>query len=191
MTREEKLAALYQGSTVYRPLGEEDSILAEIAVGCSWRKCAFCDFTRDPFGLIPLETVRKNIQTMGELGVNGTRVFLLGQNAFCRGADELMQIFGYLRHYLPQINEISMYARADDILRKTPEQLQTLRELGLTDLHIGVESGSDTVLAMAEKGGDGFRSAKRLSDAGPGGNRVSGHLHSGLGRQAFVEKPRH
>ena len=152
MTREEKLAALYQGSTVYRPLGEEDSILAEIAVGCSWRKCAFCDFTRDPFGLIPLETVRKNIQTMGELGVKGTRVFLLGQNAFCRGADELMQIFGYLRHYLPQINEISMYARADDILRKTPEQLQTLRELGLTDLHIGVESGSDTVLAMAEKG---------------------------------------
>ena len=152
MTREEKLAALYQGSTVYRPLGEEDSILAEIAVGCSWRKCAFCDFTRDPFGLIPLETVRKNIQTMGELGVKGTRVFLLGQNAFCRGADELMQIFGYLRHYLPQVNEISMYARADDILRKTPEQLQTLRELGLTDLHIGVESGSDTVLAMVEKG---------------------------------------
>ncbi len=30
MTREEKLAALYQGSTVYRPLGEEDSILAEL-----------------------------------------------------------------------------------------------------------------------------------------------------------------
>ncbi len=152
MTREEKLASLYQGSTVYRPLGEEDSILVEAALGCSWRKCAFCDFTRDPFQLLPLETVRQNIQTMGQLGVKGNRAFLLGQNAFCRDADGLMQICGYLRHYLPQIDQISMYARAEDILRKTPEQLQTLKELGLTDLHVGVESGSDTVLAMVDKG---------------------------------------
>ena len=152
MTREEKLASLYQGSTVYRPLGEEDSILVEAALGCSWRKCAFCDFTRDPFQLLPLETVRQNIQTMSQLGVKGNRAFLLGQNAFCRDADGLMQICGYLRHYLPQIEQISMYARAEDILRKTPEQLQTLKELGLTDLHVGVESGSDTVLAMVDKG---------------------------------------
>lgn len=171
MTREEKLASLYQGATVYRPLGEENSILVEVAMGCSWSKCAFCDFTRDPFGLIPLETVRQNIQAMGEMNLAGNRVFLLGQNAFCRSAEELMQIFGYLRHYLPQVDEISMYARADDVLRKTPDQLQTLKELGLTDLHIGVESGSDTVLAMVEKGETVFdllNAFQKLDQAGIG-----------------------
>lgn len=152
MTREEKLASLYQGTTVYRPLQEEHSILVEAAVGCSWRKCAFCDFTRDPFGLIPLETMRQNIQAMAELGMKGNRVFLLGQNAFVRPAQQLFQIFGYLHHYLPQVDQISMYARAEDVLGKTPEQLNTMKQLGLTDLHIGVESGSDTVLAMANKG---------------------------------------
>ena len=70
MTREEKLAALYQGSTVYRPLGEEDSILAEIAVGCSWRKCAFCDFTRDPFGLIPVALGHEGTGEIVKMGKN-------------------------------------------------------------------------------------------------------------------------
>ena len=32
MTREEKLASIYRGGTVYRPLQEENSILLE----CSW-----------------------------------------------------------------------------------------------------------------------------------------------------------
>ena len=59
MTREEKLASIYRGGTVYRPLQEEKSILLEVQLGCSWHKCAFCDFTRDHFELLPLEEVRR------------------------------------------------------------------------------------------------------------------------------------
>ena len=45
-----------------------------------------------------------------------------------------------------------MYARADDILRKMPDELEALTHAGLTDLHIGLESGSNAVLTLHEKG---------------------------------------
>ena len=45
-----------------------------------------------------------------------------------------------------------MYARADDILRKSDEELRSLVKAGLTDLHIGLESGSNAVLSLHEKG---------------------------------------
>ena len=51
-----------------------------------------------------------------------------------------------------QVKEFACYSRADDVLRKTPEDLAALREAGLCDLHIGFESGSDSILHMMNKG---------------------------------------
>lgn len=45
-----------------------------------------------------------------------------------------------------------MYARADDILKKSADELKALACGGLTDLHIGLESGSNAVLLLHEKG---------------------------------------
>lgn len=45
-----------------------------------------------------------------------------------------------------------MYARADDILRKSDQELMALVQAGLTELHIGLESGSNAVLMLHEKG---------------------------------------
>ena len=169
MTREEKLASIYRGGTVYRPLQEEKSILLEVQLGCSWHKCAFCDFTRDHFELLPLEEERGEPEVLGELKAEGIWVVLLLQCPFCRSTSDLLHIFGYIHHYLPWVSEISMYARADDILRKSPEDLRTLRQMGLRDLHVGVESGSDTVLLMANKGetaADLLRAFRKLDEAG-------------------------
>lgn len=171
MTREELYASLYQNGTVYRPLQEEKSILLEVALGCSWHKCAFCDFTRDPFELLPLETIRRNAERLAALQPPGNRVFLLGQNAFVRPAQDLLQIFGYVHHYLPQVEQISLYARAEDVNRKSMEELRALKQMGLCDLHIGVESGSDTVLLLANKGEtaeDLLRAFGKLDEAGIG-----------------------
>lgn len=171
MNRDEVYQSLYQNSTVYRPPQENESILVEVATGCSWHQCTFCDFARDPFALLPLETIRANVETLAQLAPQGHRVFLLGQNALVRSTQELLEIFGYLHHYLPQVQEISMYARADDILRKSPQELQELRQMGLSDLHVGVESGSDTVLLQSQKGETAMQllqAFQRLDAAGIG-----------------------
>jgi radical SAM superfamily enzyme YgiQ (UPF0313 family) len=49
---------------------------------------------------------------------------------------------------------VSTYATARNILDKTPEQLRSLRELGLSLLYIGPESGDDPTLKSLAKGSD-------------------------------------
>ena len=50
---------LYTEKEVYRPFWEKDSALLETELGCSWHKCAFCDFTKDDFYIFPLEEIEK------------------------------------------------------------------------------------------------------------------------------------
>jgi radical SAM superfamily enzyme YgiQ (UPF0313 family) len=45
-----------------------------------------------------------------------------------------------------------MYARAEDINAKSEREMSMLRDFGLRTLHIGLESGSDDVLTLMNKG---------------------------------------
>ena len=67
MTREERYASLYSHDTVYRPPHEEESALLEVALGCSWGKCLFCDFARDRFFVHPMEKIEESLRVLGEL----------------------------------------------------------------------------------------------------------------------------
>ena len=83
---------------------------------------------------------------------NNPRLHLLGCNPFCLHSRQLLSILAMIHDRLPCVREVSMYARADDILRKSPEELKALAHAGVTDLHIGLESGSNAVLTLHEKG---------------------------------------
>ena len=97
-----------------------------------------------------------NLRMLGRLEPEKTRLFLLGENAFCLSFEQLSQIFSLAKTFMPNVREFAMYARVDDVLRKTPEELRQLREMGLSDLHIGVESGSDPILLWMNKGVTSF-----------------------------------
>lgn len=64
---------------------------------------------------------------------------------------KLKSLASLVRQYLPQAN-IGTYARITSIFRKSVEELRELRSLGFNDLVIGVESGDDDTLKMANKG---------------------------------------
>ena len=57
MTREEIFARLYTGDTVYPPPLESKSALLEVTLGCSYRKCRFCDFPKDAFVIHSLQEI--------------------------------------------------------------------------------------------------------------------------------------
>lgn len=152
MTREEIFAQLYTGDTVYPPPLESKSALLEVSTGCSYRRCKFCDFPKDVFTIASMAEITRKIELLRLVIDGNPRLHLLGCNPFCLHTRQLISILATIHDRLPCVREISMYARADDVLQKSDAELSSLAHAGLTDLHMGLESGSNAVLALHEKG---------------------------------------
>ena len=152
MTREEIFAQLYSSDTVYPPPLESKSALLEVTTGCSYRRCKFCDFPKDTFSISSMAEIARKIELLRLVIDGNPRLHLLGCNPFCLQTRQLLAILDMVHDRLPCVREVSMYARADDVLRKSETDLRSLAQAGLTDLHIGLESGSNAVLALHEKG---------------------------------------
>ena len=141
----------YTGPT-YRPPFEAGSLLLQVTVGCSHNKCSFCTMYRDvPFSVCPAEQVEADIDEAARRFGNATRVFLENGDAFVLSADRLAKIAGSIRAKLPKVETITMYASILNIRTKTDEELRFLRELGINELNIGVESGLDEALTLLNK----------------------------------------
>ena len=143
---------IYSHDTIYIPPREEHGAPLEVALGCSWAECTFCDFARDDFCIHSDERIARNIEGLARLFPEADRVFLLGGNAFALSCDRLAHILRQVRAKMPGVRTFATYARADDVLSKSAEELDVLVSLGLQALHIGVESGSDSILAERKKG---------------------------------------
>jgi len=190
MTREELYQSIYTHDTIYLPPHEEQSAPLEVQLGCSWHRCTFCDFTKDKFSIHPLDKIEYNIQILSLLQPENNRLFLLGENAFCLNTDYLMQIIDLRDKYMPNASAIAMYSRIDDITKKSDDELKLLKSKGLSALHIGMESGSDSILMERKKGitsHDIIRELHRLDRAGidyyltiiPGlGGRTFSRMHA-------------
>ena len=82
----------------------------------------------------------------------GRNVFLQDGDSLLLPVDVLEEILILLREKFPTIDRITSYARSKTILRRTLADLIRLRKVGLNRIHVGLESGSDTVLSLMKKG---------------------------------------
>ncbi len=140
--------------TINRPPPEHQSALLELSVGCSYGRCTFCQLSngKTPLQLVPIQVLSENLMEMASQGESSTRMFMTGENVLAFKTRYLLDVFKYVRSYLPGIQEFAMYGRADDILHKTDEQLQALHSAGLNTIYVGVESGNRQVLKDCRKG---------------------------------------
>lgn len=81
-----------------------------------------------------------------------------------------------------------MYASLKNILPKTDEQLERLRQLGLADLYIGVESGCDPVLERMNKGHTAQMALEQLTRLNRAGIPFFSILIYGLGGAGWGER---
>jgi radical SAM superfamily enzyme YgiQ (UPF0313 family) len=163
----------YNG-TVYRPPIEAQSFLLPITEGCTHNTCAFCNMYQGiPFRMLPLEEVEEYLveplMTWGATRENAERAYFVGADPFALSAENLLCRIELAKRYLPKATTFTMYARTDNIARKSDDDLRALKAAGVDDLYIGVESALDDVLSYLEKGYTSVQTleqCKRLNEVG-------------------------
>jgi radical SAM superfamily enzyme YgiQ (UPF0313 family) len=86
------------------------------------------------------------------LWAGGTSAFLQDANTLIMRTPDLVNIVSSLKQNFPELNRITSYARSKTAAKKSLEELEELKNSGLSRLHIGMESGSNLVLSYMEKG---------------------------------------
>lgn len=174
------------GFYYYVPMAEAYTVQVPVTVSCSYGKCLFCDLNQGmKFRELPLDEISghvKNLRLINE-GRKSSRFLLAGGNPFVLKTEKLLQISDIIRENFPECSYISAFSRADDITRKTPEELKALKTAGYDRLCIGIESGSDEVLKFQNKGvtrSGNLQAMKMLEDADI---KYSVYIMLGLGGQ--------
>lgn len=142
----------YEG-TIIRPPSEADSIILQVTVGCSHNQCTFCGTYKGVrFRIKDDDVIAADIAYAAENFPFLKRVFLADGDALIIPQPRLLKIFRQIREQMPWIRRVGLYGNAKSILRKSPAELEELRELGLGIVYLGLESGDAQVLARIRKG---------------------------------------
>jgi len=115
-------------------------------------------------------------------------VFLQDANSLIIKPDDLIEVLNHLKSCFPWITRITSYARSHTINRISDEKMQQLADAGLNRIHIGMESGSDTVLERTDKGitkAGHISAGKRVKQSGI---QLSEYVMPGLGGKDLSEE---
>jgi radical SAM superfamily enzyme YgiQ (UPF0313 family) len=114
-------------------------------------------------------------------------IFLQDANSLIIKPADLITILNHLQQCFPWVERITSYARSHTICRIKDEALKEMRTAGLNRIHIGMESGSDKVLALVKKGStkkDHIIAGLKVKAAGM---ELSEYVMPGLGGRELSE----
>ena len=156
--------------TVYRNPYWPTWPLLEVTQGCTHNNCKFCTMYRDvPFKMSPMEWIENDLKELAETDPDATTIQLLSANPLCMTYDKLAPILEMINRYLPKMEYIYAATRVTDIRNKSVEELKKLKDLGLREISLGVESGDDWTLDRVNKGyhaEDIIEQCAKLTEAG-------------------------
>lgn len=194
-----------------RPPSESESLLIRVTRNCPWNRCTFCNlYKHTQFSLRPISHVLKDIDLIrgcveriknsktlsfptsqfDEMAFyaalswvrNGMKsVFLQDSNSLIMKPDDLVTILQCLTDTFPEIERITSYARSHTVSRISDQNLARMAAAGLNRIHIGMESGSDKVLALVQKGTDKARHVRAGRKVKQAGIQLSEYFMPGLG----------
>jgi radical SAM superfamily enzyme YgiQ (UPF0313 family) len=156
---------------LFRPPSEANSYILQATIGCSWNKCAYCDMYRSKrFAIRELEETLWDLQEAARrAGGSVEKIFVADGDALVMPMTHWRPILVTAREGFPRLRQVSCYAMASNVLEKTEDELAELRELGLSLLYIGPESGDDLTLKRIVKGSsfeDHVLAARKAHTAG-------------------------
>lgn len=179
----------YEG-IVYRPPSEARSLIVQVTIGCAHNTCTFCNmYKAKDFRVRSMEEIMEDLrEAHNSYGAYVQKVFLADGDALVLQTEKLLEILKAVRELFPNCTRVASYGTAQDILRKSEEELKSLQKAGLGIVYVGAESGDDEILASICKG----VTAEELKAAGQKlkrcGIQTSVTLISGLGGRSKVEE---
>ena len=137
-----------------RQPSEANSLLLPVMIGCSHNECTFCvTYKGQKFHIRPFADIKKDIdQIARHYGRSVRKIFLENGDALVLSQFSLVRVLEYINKSFPNREWIGTYANAISVLRKSVDDLKQLRELGLSLIYLGIESGDDEVLKRICKG---------------------------------------
>jgi radical SAM superfamily enzyme YgiQ (UPF0313 family) len=143
----------YHGAVI-RPPSEATSLILQVTYGCSNNTCDFCGTYLDkPFAVRPTHEVVEDVTGLpAAVKARAQRVFLADGDALALSPRRLHELLDLLHAELPNLERVSSYANAKNLLAKEVDELRALRARKLDLLYLGLESGDDQTLADIHKG---------------------------------------
>lgn len=180
----------YEG-IVYRPPSEARSLIIQVTIGCAHNTCTFCNMYKEKeFRIRKMEEIMEDLEEASHSRYASwiEKVFLADGDALIRTTPDLLTILDAIRRKFPQVGRVAAYGTAQDILRKSGEDLAKLKEAGLGIVYVGAETGDDEILRYINKG----VTAAEIISAGQKlkrcGIQTSVTLISGLGGRGKVRE---
>jgi len=103
---------------------------------------------RDP----GLQTNESFFMVLNWLFSGAGTVFLQDANSLIMPTEQVVEVLECLRGAFPGISRITSYARSKTIAKRPLEELRAINHAGLTRLHVGFETGDDSILKDVNKG---------------------------------------
>jgi radical SAM superfamily enzyme YgiQ (UPF0313 family) len=105
------------------------------------------------FEIRDLEEIKADIEVAKELyGDRVGTVFIGDSNSLTVKTEKLVQVLTSLYDSFPHLERVTSYARARTLAKKPVEDLEKIRQAGLTRLHVGLETGDRDLLKDIDKG---------------------------------------
>jgi radical SAM superfamily enzyme YgiQ (UPF0313 family) len=112
-------------------------------------------------------------------------VFLQDANNLILRTKDLVEVLTYLKQTFPSIDRITTYSRAKTVSRKSRQELQDLRDAGLSRIHVGLESGYDRLLEIVQKGVTAREHIEAGRKVKESGISLSEYIMPGLGGRSM------
>lgn len=159
----------YQGRII-RPPNEAESILLQVALGCPHNSCAFCGaYLGEAYQVKDESRVFADIDYAARNFSDQRRLFLCGGDGLAMPFARLARVLERIRLVLPRVARVGAYASAASLGGKSLEELRALKDLGLSTVYMGLESGSESLLAAMGKkttAAQALTQAQRVREAG-------------------------
>ncbi len=176
---------------VFRPPSEWKSLILQVSNGCSYNQCTFCDMYTQPqkkFKPKAQTEIEKELIALGSTAHEVGRVFLADGDAMTLSFRRLKDILLSIKKYLPHVTRVSSYCLPRNLLNKSVDELSELRQLGLSLMYVGCESGDDLVLESVNKGESFSSSLVALQKIKAAGMKSSVMILNGLGGTAYWQQ---